>query len=99
MVGIVKRAIIMVEDKENLLSIGHVEKFLMGKKEYGLLKTVFIVLLQYSNNGVIDYRKLYENIDKLPFELSDFLYAHTQNHCPPDMERDILLRYIGVHCV
>ena len=85
---IIKQAIIMVEDKENLLSIGHVEKLLMGKKRYELLKKNFIVLLQYSNNGVIDYRKLYENIDKLPHELSDFLYTHTKNHCPSNMEID-----------
>jgi len=83
---IIKQAIIMVEDKENLLSIGKVEKLLMGKKEYEMLKCIFIVLLQYSNHGVINYRKLYENIDKLPIELADFLYTHTKNHCPSDME-------------
>jgi len=91
---IVKRTIIMVEDKENLLSIGRIEKLLMGSKKYDMLRRTFVTLLKYANDGTIDYRRLYEDMDSLPIELYDFLALHTENHCPPDMERDVLLGVI-----
>ena len=91
---IVKRAIVMIEDKENLLSVGKIDKLIMGKRKYEVLRRTFVTLLKYANDGTIDYRKMYENMDELPMELYDFLALHTKNHCPPDMERNILLGVI-----
>ena len=65
---IVKRAIIMVEDKENLLtSISFIErKFVLGNKGYSKLRNAFVELLSYSNgDGIIDYDRLYENRNNL----------------------------------
>jgi len=75
---IIKRAIIMVEDGENLLtSISFIErKFILGNKGYNILRDAFVELLSYSNGkGVIDYDRLYENKNNLfSYPLRMFLH-------------------------
>ena len=59
---IIKRAIMMVEDKEDISSVSFLEKVFMGKDRYGLLRDIYSLVLGFADDGVIDYHLLYNHL-------------------------------------